>query len=50
MGILLYELLVGKPPFGVGGYKTLYREIAMNKPKFPEFISPEAVDLIKKLL
>jgi hypothetical protein len=46
MGILLFELLAGKPPFGVGGMKTLYREIALNKPKFPENFLPESIDLI----
>ncbi|KAL4493458.1 hypothetical protein ABPG72_007466 [Tetrahymena utriculariae] len=48
LGILLFELLSGKPPFGSG--KNLMKDIIINKPAFPSYFSANAVDLIKKLL
>ena len=51
LGILCYEFLVGAPPFEEkSGHKATYRRISKVDLKFPSFVSPEAQDLIKKLL
>ncbi|ODV63515.1 aurora family serine/threonine-protein kinase [Ascoidea rubescens DSM 1968] len=50
LGILMYELLVGNPPFEEGCQQTTYRRIARVDLKIPQFLQPDAVDLIKRLL
>jgi aurora kinase len=48
LGVLTYELLVGEAPFEDTQVMT-YRKIARGYYAMPEFISPEAKDLIKKV-
>jgi len=52
LGILLYEFLCGKPPFEDknGGQEETCKKIKKSSVQFPNFISREAKDLIRKLL
>lgn len=50
LGILTYEFLVGSPPFEERGQAATYKRIAKVDLKIPKFVSPEATDLIAKLL
>lgn len=46
MGAVLYELLVGFPPFYTDNIKKLYKNIQTAKLQIPNFISKEAKDLL----
>ena len=52
VGIIIYTLLCGKPPFETKDVKTTYGKIKSADYKFPEHckISKEAKNLIKKIL
>ena len=52
VGVIMYTLLVGKPPFETNDVKTTYRRIKMNAYSFPEHVtvSHTAKDLITKIL
>ena len=52
IGVIIYTLLIGKPPFETKDVKTTYKRIKMNAYSFPEHvtISSEARALIKKIL
>lgn len=50
LGILCYELLVGKPPFEAINRDTTYEKIVRVDIKYPSYLDPDAVDLISKLL
>lgn len=50
LGVLLYEFLVGKPPFEDNSEKGTYKKIKSSTPQFPPHITKEAKDLITKLL
>ena len=56
MGILLYEMLVGIPPFYNKNYAKMFKMIQENDLKFPSpkkykiIIEDNAKDLIRKLL
>ena len=56
LGVLLYEMLVGIPPFFDKSRHVMYRLIRSAKVRFPIlesdkiYVSPEAQDLISKLL
>lgn len=56
VGILIYEMLIGIPPFYHKNKATMYKMIAEKEPRFPNpekhgiGVSEEAEDLIKKLL
>lgn len=52
MGVIMFTLLVGKPPFEDKDYKTTYRRIAENVYSFPSDveISVHAKNLIRDLL
>ena len=51
LGVLCYEFLVGVPPFeDQRSYKETYRRIAKVDLHVPDYISPEAKDLIVKVI
>ncbi|KAJ6247080.1 aurora a [Anaeramoeba flamelloides] len=50
LGVLLFEFLVGTPPFETEGHQETYRKIVKTDFVIPEYISSGAKDLIKKLL
>ncbi|ONH67559.1 Spindle assembly checkpoint kinase [Cyberlindnera fabianii] len=50
LGVLCYELLVGQPPFEEEFRDSTYRRIAKVDLRIPAFVSPDATDLIRKLL
>lgn len=49
LGVLMYEFLVGSPPFEAEGFKDTYRRITSMDIQFPKYISPLARDLISKV-
>lgn len=52
IGVILYTMLVGRPPFETSNVKTTYKRIKINFYTFPDhiIISKAAKDLIQKLL
>ena len=50
LGILMYEFLVGRPPFEAPQQEETYDRIKHASVTFPSYVSPEAQDLIVKLL
>eukprot|EP01063_Lacrimia_lanifica_P005224 TRINITY_DN12_c2_g1_i1.p1 TRINITY_DN12_c2_g1~~TRINITY_DN12_c2_g1_i1.p1 ORF type:complete len:629 (+),score=292.37 TRINITY_DN12_c2_g1_i1:68-1954(+) len=50
LGIFLYEMVVGIPPFYIQNVNQMYHLI-LNKPlEFPTFVSADLKDILKKLL
>lgn len=50
VGILLFEMLTGKPPFIGGNRDKIQQKIVKDKMKLPAFLSSEAHSLLKGLL
>nr|CAG4716733.1 unnamed protein product [Naegleria fowleri] len=50
IGVLCYEFLTGNPPFYANDDKSTMRNIVAVRYTFPDYISEEAKDLVKKLL
>jgi serine/threonine protein kinase len=50
IGVLLYEFLVGSPPFEESQQRDTIRRIKAVDIKFPPFVKPLARDLIKRFL
>ena len=52
LGVILYTMLVGKPPYESEAIKDTYRKIKQNSFSFPERsgVSPQAKDLVHKML
>jgi polo-like kinase 1 len=52
LGVIIYTLIIGKPPFETSDVKTTYKRIKMNAYSFPEhvIISEAAKNLIKSIL
>jgi len=52
LGVIMYTMLVGKPPFETPDVKTTYKKIRMNSYSFPEHVplSDSAKSLITKIL
>ncbi|XP_060587262.1 aurora kinase A-A-like [Ruditapes philippinarum] len=50
LGVLCYELLVGKPPFETESNSETYRRITKVDIRYPSFVSSGARDLISSLL
>ena len=50
LGAVLYELLVGLPPYYTENIKKLYENIKGANLQIPNYLSPAAKNLLKKLL
>ncbi|CAI2381728.1 unnamed protein product [Moneuplotes crassus] len=50
LGAVLYELLIGLPPYYTENIKKLYENIKVANLQIPNYISPAARSLLKKLL
>ncbi|TYG49906.1 hypothetical protein ES288_D10G131900v1 [Gossypium darwinii] len=50
VGILLFEMLTGKPPFTGGNRDKIQQKIVKERMKLPKFLSSEAHSLLKGLL
>ncbi len=50
LGVLMFEFLVGSPPFEAAGHNDTYRRISRVDLKFPKGVAEDAQDLIRKLL
>ena len=50
VGVLVYEMLCGVPPFRAAGRAALQRQITGAKLKLPPYLSREAASLLKGLL
>ena len=50
LGVLTYELIVNSPPFEEDSKDSTYKRIVSGDLKFPDTISSDAQDLIRKLL
>jgi serine/threonine protein kinase len=49
-GVLLYALVIGELPFQDSQLQRLLHKIAYSDPEYPEFLSPQLVDLLQKVL
>jgi serum/glucocorticoid-regulated kinase 2 len=50
LGNILYELLVGLPPFYYKDRERLFKAIRSSEPEFPSDLSEECIDLMENLL
>ncbi|KAN0027011.1 hypothetical protein ACTFIU_009690 [Dictyostelium citrinum] len=50
IGILMYDMMIGKPPFEHKNRALMQEKIISEKPKFPKFVSSSARSLINGLL
>lgn len=50
LGIVIYELLTGSPPFTGNTQVEIYRKVLFGKIPWPHNMDPDAKDLIQKLL
>ncbi|BFZ14559.1 hypothetical protein BsWGS_17598 [Bradybaena similaris] len=50
LGVMLYVCLVGKRPFESGGVQSTLKRVVQGEYELPDTLSPEAKDLIKKML
>ena len=50
LGVLCYELLVGKPPFETATHDATYHKILKVDYVCPKTMSPDAADLISKVI
>jgi len=52
VGVIIYTMLIGKPPFETPDVKTTYKKIRMNNYSFPDHVplSDAAKNLISKIL
>lgn len=50
VGVILYTLLAGKPPFQTNSVPAIYEKIRKNEYTIPDHVRPEACDLIRSIL
>jgi serine/threonine protein kinase len=49
LGVLMYEFLVGTPPFEAAGAHETYRRITKVDLRIPSFVSADAAELLRKV-
>lgn len=49
-GVILYTLVVGGQPFNDSDEQTVLRKVAHCRPVYPDFLSEDLVDLLRKLI
>ncbi|KAG1609440.1 hypothetical protein G6F46_010794 [Rhizopus delemar] len=50
LGVLIFEMLAGYPPFYDDDHLKLYEKILQGKIRWPSYFDPNAKDLLKRLL
>ncbi|BFZ55083.1 Cytochrome c oxidase subunit 1 [Savitreella phatthalungensis] len=50
LGILIYEMLCGYPPFYDSSHIGIYEKILAGKIRWPSHLEPQAIDVISRLL
>jgi fused-like protein len=50
LGVILYELFVGQPPFYTNNFTTLMNKIMNENIKYPDNMSPNFKEFLKGLL
>ena len=50
LGTILYEMLVGLPPFFTSDFNELYKNIQQDELEVPDIICAEGKDLLHKML
>jgi serine/threonine protein kinase len=50
LGVMLYDMLTGSPPFTGHNRKKIMESILRKKPVFPNYLTPQAKDICGKLL
>merc|ERR1712216_288295 len=50
LGVLIYEMLAGKPPFAHREIKQLHRKILTEKLRWPSIFGPETIQILRGLL
>ena len=50
VGVFLYEMLVGEPPFFDEDIMHTYQKIIAAQAEYPDYLTGEAIDLMRKLL
>lgn len=50
LGCMMYTILVGKPPFDTDGVKSTLTRVVMSDFIIPNYLSPEAKDLLERCL
>ena len=50
LGVLIYEIVVGTPPFYSEDPMEVYEKILMGNPFFPSFLTKNLSDMLRKLL
>lgn len=50
IGVVLYEMLVGIPPYYNDDIKVLYQNISKGKLKIPKYLSKHAKNILQRVL
>jgi serine/threonine protein kinase len=50
VGVLLYAMVTGKLPFDDSSLQGVLQKVAYTEPNYPLFMSPQLIDLLKKIL